>query len=257
MTETTLDRAEDAEGRVPASRGPVARQVSVASEDDVSGTIGAHDLVLVGDASLLRGADGTPLPGWALEALATTVPARPEAAPAGGWAVVRRGPHRPGLVPVGIRGRARSERFAALAPASAVLRVVHPWQIDSGPRPGRAGLPAFAALAHMREALHGVVLHGVVMRWGPGGSVAHELVTGAPAVSPSSDLDLVVDAPSPLPDDVTGALYRAVEAAPARVDAQIVTPAGGFALLEWARPGRRRVALRTASGPMLTDNPWR
>jgi phosphoribosyl-dephospho-CoA transferase len=40
-----------------------------------------------------------------------------------------------------------------------------------------------------------------------------------------------------------------------RIDAQIDTPLGGFALAEFAA-GRPRVLLRTDGGPRLVGDPW-
>ncbi|MDU7867214.1 MAG: malonate decarboxylase holo-[acyl-carrier-protein] synthase, partial [Pantoea sp.] len=44
------------------------------------------------------------------------------------------------------------------------------------------------------------------------------------------------------------------EKLPCRVDTQVETPLGAFALNEWLREGR--VLLKTATGPRLTASAW-
>ena len=72
-----------------------------------------------------------------------------------------------------------------------------------------------------------------------------------------SDLDLVIYAPhTVLPDEVR-CFWNVLDVAPARIDVRLETPAGGFSLEEYVRGGQDRVLLRTPTGPILTDDPWR
>lgn len=177
-----------------------------------------------------------------------------DAAPAGdAWVVVRRARVHDGLVPVGIRGATRGQRYAALVPRGDVTQAVAPHDIRDEPAPGRTRLPALAALAALRAAA-GARHSPWWPPWGPGGSVGFELVTGRPTVTPDSDLDVVVRADEPL--DPTGARRFADLAAaqPCRVDVHVLGPRGGFALTEWLRGSQ--VALRTVDGPRLVADPW-
>jgi phosphoribosyl-dephospho-CoA transferase len=72
---------------------------------------------------------------------------------------------------------------------------------------------------------------------------------------PDSDLDLLVRAPRRLADGTLAALVALQGGAGCRVDVQVDTGIGGFALLEYARGGK--VLLKTARGPVLVEDPWR
>lgn len=91
--------------------------------------------------------------------------------------------------------------------------------------------------------------------WGPTGAVGFWLACGAPVLHAGSDLDLVVHAPRPLPADVIGLLQALPCSAGCRLDIQIETGRGAFALAEWLA-GRPRILLKTAAGPLLVTNPW-
>jgi phosphoribosyl-dephospho-CoA transferase len=198
---------------------------------------------------LLRLADGTGLshegsvPAWVPTSLAR--------AP---WVVVRRARAPAGLVPVGVRGSTRAQRFAALLAPDAVAARVTPEDLVAErvwhhiPRARRVGsLLVLDAVDELFSSL------GLV--WGPTGGVGFELATGVAAAGTASDLDVVVRAPEPWPlegaREIADHLYRL----PTCVDAQLDTPAGAVMLNEYARGDR--VLLRTPDGPRLTWNPWR
>ncbi|MEV0390517.1 malonate decarboxylase holo-ACP synthase [Nonomuraea sp. NPDC050643] len=210
-----------------------------------------HDLLrLAGSA-----AAGAELPGWAAASLAAC-----------GWAVVRRAPHPPGLIPIGVRGPRRSQRHAAFVPAGEVTRRVPPEKLNR-PHPRGPHLPAalpatmFAALpAALCDTLSAVGLRlaeelGCEAVWGPVGSVGFELATGHQVTHPSSDLDLLVRTPRRLSPATAARLVTAFAALPSRIDCQLETPRGGIGLAEWARTGGPVLA-RTAHGPELVDDPW-
>jgi phosphoribosyl-dephospho-CoA transferase len=205
------------------------------------GAAPVHDLLRLRDPAAL--AEETPLPAWAVAAL--------QRAP---WVVVRRGWVREGLVPVGVRGELRSERFAAwLPPAAIVDRAALEELIaslDHVEQQRADAIPALAALARTAPLL-------APHRWGPGGSIGFELATGVPTATPASDLDLVIRRERPLAPNEAAELWAALTAAaaPARVDVLLETPHGGVALVELlARPAR--VLLRTPDGPRLVADPW-
>ena len=153
-------------------------------------------------------------------------------------------------LPVGLRGLQRRERCAAIAARGAVLRTVTPemlaaraCEIDAD------GVPALAALAVLAPALDAI---GLV--WGPTGGVGFYLASGLPVLRPDSDLDLLVRAPQALDAAQTAAL-AALQANGCRIDIQVDTGHGAFALAEWGK-NSGRVLLKTAAGPVLTGAPW-
>lgn len=180
--------------------------------------------------------------------LRLSTPVRPAAAPGWvavtladlPWVVVRRATAGAGLIPVGVRGPARADRFAFALDPGAVAEHVRPEDLtDRGTRPD---LPALTALAQARTVLAGTV-------WGPTGSVGFELATGRPTVTPDSDLDLIVRAAILPPRDELRRMHRRL---PARADCLIETPDGAFALAELAA-GAAQALLRTGAGPRLVS----
>jgi phosphoribosyl-dephospho-CoA transferase len=211
----------------------------------------AHDLLWLDRPGAFEPAGE--LPDWLDGALLARAPV-----------VVRRDEAPAGRVPVGARGLRRNQRCAGLADAGAVTRCVTPAMLARSlaqPMAGRAGELASAAadwpcvatllsLAPRLDALD--------VEWGPAGGAGFWLATGLPVLRPASDLDLLVRSAEPLDPDVLdalGALQRE-HADGCRLDIQVDTGAGGFALAEYLG-GAPRVLLKTARGPLLVADPWR
>jgi len=173
------------------------------------------------------------------------------------WVVVRRVPHEEQLIPVGVRGAHRAERCAAWLPAPAVREVRTPLELAAARawrgRALRACVPALAALESVATAMRSL---GLESAWGPTGSVGFELASGAPTATAASDLDLVLQAPLPVPRELAGALYERLAHLPVRADLLLETPAGALALAEYVA-GRAPFGLRTLAGPSLVHDPWR
>jgi phosphoribosyl-dephospho-CoA transferase len=186
----------------------------------------------------------TLVPPWAWAAL-WTLP----------WVVVRRGRGRGGLIPVGVRGAERAQRFAGfVAPADVADRRspedLAGAAVDVAPL-RRHAVPALDALARVAP-----VLSRSGHRWGPGGSVGFEIATGVPTATAASDLDLVMHGQRRLDRDQASALLTALADAawPACVDALLETSLGGVSLADLAASAR--VLVRTPDGPRLCDDPW-
>jgi phosphoribosyl-dephospho-CoA transferase len=199
----------------------------------------AHDLLRLDALPLV-----TDAPAWLADAFAL--------AP---YAVVRRARAPVGFVAVGFRGASRAQRYGAYVPRTAVLSAHAPERLlERTASPERAALKAFAAL---RELVERHTLDSLV--WGPTGSAGFELTTAQPTVRQTSDLDLLIRAPSPLSRAYARALCERLagleRALGVHIDAQLETPAGGVALVEWAQD-KPRVMARSVSGPSLVDNPW-
>lgn len=193
--------------------------------------VNAHDL-LWGMTPAHLPADA---PAWALDVLS-----------AGHPVVVRRAIAEPGQVAVGVRGRLREQRFAAVMPVAAVQRRVTPEALRGVISP--RDLPALRALDHLRPVL-------AQEAWGVTGSAGFELASGIEALHAKSDLDLILRTPQRLERGDAEDLLAILDTAPCAVDLQMQTPWGAVALREWAG-GSRRVLLKTASGAHLVLDPW-
>jgi len=190
-----------------------------------------HDLL-----RLHRGVHVTEAPPWARISLAQTP-----------WVVVRRAEAPEGSIAVGVRGPARSQRWATTIPRSAATQVVTPESLrDVGPA-APVDRPALRALTDLRSALDQT---GLI--WGPAGSVGFELCTGAATVTATSDLDLVIRAGNVNPSLIhrLSALHDFLSSASARVDCQVETPLGAVALAELATEPPQ-VLVRGFTGPRL------
>ena len=188
---------------------------------------------------------------------------------AGHPVVVRRALGAAGEIPVGVRGRLREHRFAAVMRVDSVRQRVQPESLCHVS--SERDLPALHALKHLRPMLDDC---GWV--WGVSGSAGFELASAgfelasagfelvgakfhlasAPlALHPHSDLDLILRTPEPLPRLQARDLLKILDSAACPVDMQLQTPLGAVALREWA--GRSdRVLLKQACGACLTADPW-
>jgi phosphoribosyl-dephospho-CoA transferase len=200
-----------------------------------------HDLLLIRHPEDLLSL--TEQPPWVPAALA--------------WApyvVVRRTRAAAGLVAVGIRGQTRSERHAALLPLDAIRERITPEQLThrqtwktSPHLSTNKALQALVAVSDMLDEL--------ALGWGPVGSVGFELATQVATTTVNSDLDLIVLAPEQLPLATAQNLHAGLTNIPVRVDIQVETPYGAFALNEYVQ-GAENLVLRTLDGPRLVHNPW-
>jgi phosphoribosyl-dephospho-CoA transferase len=201
-----------------------------------------HDLIRLRQPIALT--VDAPVPSWVAQALRRTP-----------WVVVRRGYVRDGMLPVGVCGAARHQRYAAFVAVAGIAERRSPEDLTD-PRCAierrRDEVPALAALARVAP-----VLESGGHRWGPRGSVGFEIATGAPTSVPSSDLDLILRQDRRLRPaeaiDLRAALIRA--AAPTPVDVMLETPCGGVLLDDLAlRPSC--VLVRTREGTCLAADPW-
>jgi phosphoribosyl-dephospho-CoA transferase len=202
-----------------------------------------HDLIRLSDPTALTW--DTPAPPWVV----TTMRRIP-------WIVVRRGFIRNGLIPVGVRGPVRSQRFAAFVPVTEIADRLSPEDLTDAHcmiEPKRTHVVrALGAIERVKPIL---TAHGYC--WGPGGSVGFELATSEAAATASSDLDLIVRLNRRLEtseaSDLLATLTNA--ASPARVDVLLETRSGGVSLADLATTSAP-VLVRTPIGPRLSVNPW-
>ncbi|MFH0300103.1 malonate decarboxylase holo-ACP synthase [Bradyrhizobium sp. 31Argb] len=204
-----------------------------------------HDLVWIDDPRSFIAATPTPTPAWVATTLAAEL-----------VMVVRRGRVSPGLIPVGVRGSARDERFAGAVASGSITRRVRPEDLLSQRQePTQARRDAMPAL----EGFYAVMSAWADLNlpWGPVGSVGFELATGVPVATASSDLDLVVYAASYLSEQDGNLLLEAVAGIDAVADIQVETPQGGFSLREYCDGRSLRRRLKTCDGgARLVRDPW-
>lgn len=212
------------------------------AHDDSKSLPRAHDLLWISGLAALVAEQ--PLPAWASAEWLERAPV-----------VIRRETlENVAWLPVGLRGKTRSERFKALLSAEAVTKCISPeslvrtaaWNVHSDYK----NFPAVAALANMAAAVNTLGLD-----WGPTGSVGFALASGLPVLREDSDLDLVVRTNSPFCTAQCDLLQSVCASSACRVDLQIDTGYGGFAFAEWIS-GRKTVLLKTGIGPILTADPW-
>jgi len=199
-----------------------------------------HDLLVCAAAGLGL---GNRAPAWAHAALARTP-----------IVVVRHAPCDGALIPVGVRGRRRDERFGFYLELEAVLDHITPERLAferAWENAGRSRLAPFAQLP-LVEA----VLSEFGLSWGPAGSVAFELASGLATVGPDSDLDLVIRLPERISTKNATRLHAALASERVRVDVRLDVPAGYVSLAELAS-GEAQLLLRTDAGPQLVRDPWR
>jgi phosphoribosyl-dephospho-CoA transferase len=202
-----------------------------------------HDLIRLREPIALT-ADSS-IPAW-VECVLRETP----------WVVVRRGHVRDGMIPIGVRGQTRAQRFAAFVNQADIADLLSPEDlVDLQYKMDRnrvEAIPAVAALASVTP-----ILAPRDHRWGPGGSVGFEIATGMPTATTMSDLDLILILERRLEPEEAGDLLAALAeaAAPARIDVILETPRGGVSLADLAAKAKQ-VLVRAPDGPCLLFDPW-
>jgi phosphoribosyl-dephospho-CoA transferase len=173
------------------------------------------------------------------------------------WVVARRGHVCNGMMPVGVRGLTRSQRFAAFVAVAEIADGLSPEDLTvSGCVPSQKRKDAVPALAALYRVAPLLMYRGY--HWGPGGSVSFEIATGVATATASSDLDLILRQDRRLEPNIATDLLAALAkaAAPARIDVMLETPIGGVSLADLAAM-QAQVLVRTPCGPRLSVDPWR
>jgi phosphoribosyl-dephospho-CoA transferase len=202
-----------------------------------------HELIRLREPTALT--IDAPAPAWVEPAL--------RRAP---WVVVRRGYVCDDMMPVGVRGRARHERFAAWLAFTEIADRLSPEDLTDSKyvieRTRRDEVPALAALVHVAPIL---AHHG--LRWGPGGSVGFEIATGVATATSSSDLDLILRLDRRFEPGEAIDLHAALTGVEAlmRIDVMLETPGGGVSLADLAAMPAQ-VLVRTPDGARLSVDPW-
>lgn len=176
-------------------------------------------------------------PAWVIDAVALDHPV-----------VVRRALAPRSQVAVGVRGRDREQRYAAMIPRADIRRCLRPEQLTC--IEGERDWPALRALRQIRPLMD---LLG--LPWGVAGSVGFELASGVAALHENSDLDLILRTKSFVSRSWAAELVQVLDRSECRIDVQLQTPAGAVALREWAGHSRQ-VLLKAEQGAWLVNQPW-
>ncbi len=169
------------------------------------------------------------------------------------FVVVRRGLATWPVIPVGVRGVDRNQRWAATCAFNLVKSIRAPPQLlrRSVPKSRENAIPAFRALNRMKERWR-----DLDYPWGPGGSIGFELAAGTNIAKPESDLDLVIYAAGRITREMAESLYAQTQDLTAAVDVRVEAPLCGFSLKEYASQNPGRILLRTPNGMRLGMDPW-
>lgn len=200
-----------------------------------------HDMLWTDGFAALVSDD--PLPAWVTEQWNASLPV-----------IVRRDHSDTGLIPVGIRGKEKHQRAPAWLAPDNVIRRLSPETLVKD-REKLLASP-FADTKPVRTILELLEME-LPCAWGPTGSCAYALATGRAVMHEASDLDMLIRCPEPVLPEEFAFLAEKWDSFPCKVDIQIETPSGAFAIREWIREKGRRVLLKTNTGPILTDDPWK
>ncbi|MDO6850678.1 malonate decarboxylase holo-ACP synthase [Priestia megaterium] len=191
----------------------------------------AHDLLQLKEKAKLT--SYTPIPDWVEHSLAK--------AP---FVVVRRAVHRDSLIPVGVRGERRNQRFGAFLSEQAVKQRIRPEDLVCIFQNAHyRNMPAIGALKEVAIILKDFA-------WGPTGSVGFEFASGAEVVTTTSDLDILIRLSSYLSVEQAQLIVNQLKECLVSVDVQVETEKGAFSLVEYAR-GEKTLLLRNVYGPSL------
>jgi phosphoribosyl-dephospho-CoA transferase len=172
----------------------------------------------------------------------------------GPFVVVRRADLLDGMIPVGVRGSFRQQRFAAYLAPESIRNRITPEQLAANrgwlANARTEKVPGLKVLAGIEEKLADLRL-----AYGPTGSIGFELATGLPRATSTSDLDLLIRASERLPMQVARELITIFSGNFCCVDAQLETPRGAVSLAEYAS-GQTPLLLKRNRGPVLVDDPW-
>lgn len=194
-----------------------------------------HDLLWLSQSAVLY-YEGL-LPNWVYHYWQFTLPV-----------VVRRAKVENNFIPVGIRGGNRSQRLACKVLKKDIIRKISPEMLIE------FGYDNFLNHNLIMQALSLLMNYKLPGQWGITGSCAYQLATGITVLTPQSDLDIVIRCPKPISFTTLTELAQFLKQCPCRIDTQIETLYGGFALNEWVRD--KKVLLKTSLGPVITNNPW-
>lgn len=206
-----------------------------------------HDLLTFATGSDFISSEDS-LPNWAQDSISQAK-----------IAVVRRGPIKSNLIPVGLRGYERNQRLAGYLSKEKIVKQYHPW--DFIENKSWKSLPMKRQKMLPFQALSKIVPYLKKYQWGISGSLAYEMATGVIMVKDNSehisDLDIIMTDKVQLNREEARTLLKQLNQFGIHADVQVVHGQNGFSLEEYAQNRDQRIMVKTAAGPILAGDPWK
>lgn len=194
--------------------------------------INVHDIVRFSSVHQLN--EQKLIPTWVAHSPAAT-----------SYGVVRRAPITKQLVPIGLRGNARHERYGTVIDKQYILEIFTPYSL-------------LKQLEHFKNNRFYSLLNAIRhkfdpynIKWGPTGSVGFELATGIQVTSITSDLDLLICL-EVIDEVLLHEISNLLANSRMTIDPQIEIPGiGAFLLKDYLKNKESGFILRTYYGPQL------
>ncbi|KGR76252.1 malonate decarboxylase holo-ACP synthase [Ureibacillus sinduriensis] len=162
------------------------------------------------------------------------------------FGVVRRMPITDKIVPIGLRGNKREQRYGAFIHERNIIQVISPISLV-GRVERLADRLYFPALLSIKEEFKKYKL-----AWGPTGSVGFEIATSIQATTPSSDIDICLYL-NEIETELLVKLGNFLDGLDRRIDVQVELPSiGAFLLNDYLKYNKTGFIVRTKFGPHLS-----
>lgn len=163
------------------------------------------------------------------------------------FGVVRRMPITNKLVPIGLRGNTREQRYGAFLHENKIMQVISPvslvHRIEIEGLGNRIYYPALYSIKDEFEKYK--------LAWGPTGSVGFEIATSISATTPNSDIDICLYL-NEIDTDLLVKVGRFLEGLDRRIDSQVEIPSiGAFLLNDYLKHAKTGFIVKTNFGPHL------
>lgn len=176
----------------------------------------------------------TPIPDWVYDAPA-----------AKSFGVVRRMPIMNDMVPIGLRGNTREQRFGTFIHKSRIVEVMTPIELVDRIEgyTNEIHLPTLKKIKQAFEQFN--------LRWGPTGSVGFELATAISVTTERSDIDVCIYMEE-IDRELLIEVGKFLETLERRVDVQVeMASVGAFLLHDFLKHEKLGFVIRTPFGPQL------
>lgn len=194
--------------------------------------IKVHDIVKFESIAVLE--KTTPIPDWVFNAPA-----------AKNYGVVRRMPIMDDMVPIGLRGNIREQRFGTFIHQSRIVEVMTPIELVDRIEgyTNEIHLPTLKKIKQAFEQFN--------LRWGPTGSVGFELATAISVTTERSDIDVCIYMEE-IDRELLIEVGKILETLERRVDVQVeMASVGAFLLHDFLKHEKLGFVVRTPFGPQL------
>jgi phosphoribosyl-dephospho-CoA transferase len=157
------------------------------------------------------------------------------------------------MIPVGVRGVSRAQRWASFCHRHLVRSITSPQNLRAIqlPTSRTIAIPALHSLPVLET-----LWAGLDLLWGPAGSIGFELLTRRPVATAESDLDILIYAEQRISKQHATHLCNLVTLLPCQVDIRVETGECGFSLREYSSLSTNKLLLRTPWGEALGEDPW-